>query len=164
MKQIKQLFTGRRKNMYILAILFVLCLATELLLANWRDFSIKDAPVTVLPSETLTSAKGATLLPDGTIQIDSAGAELEFTGLSTVAHTITIHTSAPEGTVSIASCFLTDDASQYDYKQACLLYFHPAGGHCFSRGPLISNGNLHGILLSFDRMLGNFTIDRIVLN
>ena len=69
MKQIKQLFTGRRKNMYILAILFVLCLATELLLANWRDFSIKDAPVTVLPSETLTSAKGATLLPDGTIQI-----------------------------------------------------------------------------------------------
>ena len=71
MKQIKQLFTGRRKNMYILAILFVLCLATELLLANWRDFSIKDAPVTVLPSETLTSAKGATLLPDGTIQIDS---------------------------------------------------------------------------------------------
>ena len=71
MKQIKQLFTGRRKNMYILAILFVLCLATELLLANWRDFSIKDAPVTVLPSETLTSAKGATLLPDGTIQIDA---------------------------------------------------------------------------------------------
>ena len=43
MKQIKQLFTGRRKNMYILAILFVLCLATELLLANWRDFSIKES-------------------------------------------------------------------------------------------------------------------------
>mgnify|MGYP000282149583 CR=1 FL=1 len=71
MKQIKQLLAGRRKNMYILAILFILCLATELLLANWRDFSIKDAPVTVLPSETLASAKGATLLPDGTIQIDS---------------------------------------------------------------------------------------------
>ena len=164
MKKIRQLFAGRRKNPCIFAVLFVLCLAAELFLSNWRDFSIGDAPETVLPAEALTRADGAELLDDGTIRVNGAGAELEFTGLSVNARTITIHTSAPEGTVSIASCFLTDDASQYDYKQACLLYFHPAGGHCFSRGPLISNGNLHGILLSFDRLRGAFTIDQIVLN
>ena len=77
MKQIKQLLAGRRKNMYILTILFVLCLAAELFLSNWRDFSIKDAPVTVLPAESLTSAEGATLLPDGTIEY-TAGKKKEL--------------------------------------------------------------------------------------
>ena len=164
MKKIRQLFAGRRKNLCIFAVLFVLCLAAELFLSNWRDFSIGDAPETVLPAEALTRADGAELLDDGTIRVNGAGAELEFTGLSVNARTITIHTSAPEGTVSIASCFLSDDASQYDYQNGCLLYFHPAGGHCFSRGQLISNGDLHGVLLSFDRLRGAFTIDQIVLN
>lgn len=80
----------------------------------------------MLPAEALTRADGAELLDDGTIRVNGAGAELEFTGLSVNARTITIHTSAPEGTVSIASCFLSDDASQYDYHNGCLLYFHPA--------------------------------------
>ena len=92
MKKIRQLFAGRRKNPCIFAVLFVLCLAAELFLSNWRDFSIGDAPETVLPAEALTRADGAELLDDGTIRVNGAGAELEFTGLSVNARTITIHT------------------------------------------------------------------------
>lgn len=73
MKKIRQLFAGRRKNPCIFAVLFVLCLAAELFLSNWRDFSIGDAPETVLPAEALTRADGAELLDDGTIRVNGAG-------------------------------------------------------------------------------------------
>lgn len=156
--------TGKQNNLLLFTALFLLCIFLELFLSNYRDFSIGDAPTVTLSAESLVRLDGGTVTEDGAFLIQNTGAELEFSELEVPVRAITVYTSAPEGTVVIASCLLSDDACRYDYRSGCRLYFNPAGGHCYTRASLSSNGNIHGLLISVDRLRHDFTIGKIVFN
>lgn len=151
---------------HLLFLMLLLCLSSgiELLLANSRDFSIGSLPEQEIPLSQASALNGASLGENGEILIHGAGSSIEFTGLDASSRTLTIYTAGNPGTVNIASCYLTDDASQYGYQDAGYLYFHPGGGHCYTRIRLDSNGSLHSLRLSFDRAKEEFAITRIVLN
>ena len=109
--------TGKQNNLLLFTALFLLCIFLELFLSNYRDFSIGDAPTVTLSAESLVRLDGGTVTEDGAFLIQNAGAELEFSELEVPVRTITVYTSAPEGTVVIASCLLSDDACRYDYRR-----------------------------------------------
>ena len=153
-----------RKNFLFLALLLCLSAGAELLLANIRDFSIGSQPSYEVPLSSAAALDGVSVGENGELLVHSAGSSVEFTGLDVPSRTLTIYTSGNPGTVNIASCYLSDDASQYGYQDAGYLYFHPGGGHCYTRIRLRSNGDLHSLRLSFDRAKEDFAITRIVLN